>query len=620
MTAVSFSHHQTRFAWIGLSFLFSMQFSLIGSYTIDDLLISVGDAGLAETYQGYIDYSVSITNRSQTIDHEVTVFLPAQTYYSGGDCIQRISRSAVIGAGATVSLLLFQPPLEMHGNGLGVIIDGVTQKETVPLTFANHSGYYGRSTACILLSRNVRLDDFQAGIELFNSSGAPGGTVFKSGIPRGRPGGGPFFGGTLPSEIVAVKSEQASSVWSTNQLGYSRYSAIVLTAQELEQMSPSIRSALLGYVQCGGNLLVLGWWNCPADWRGPEYELGPFRINQLHFGCCVDRANADLSSWAQTDWQTLFDLIRNSHTGLGGRMDVTEANERFPVTDNLTIPIRGLFVLVFIFAVLLGPVNLLVLWTRKKQIWMLWTVPVISLAASLSVFLFAFLAEGWQGYQRRESITILDESQHRATTLGIDAYYCPLTPRDGLHYSMETEVTPWGIESWQGGRSRTMDWTGDQHLQSGWVAARIPAHFLLRKNQLRRERLEIHKEQDTVFVLNGIGADIERMWYADEEGKIYVLENLAAGARQAAKPLEGQTIQPAKTYQWNGLAPAMIADLLNQPEFYLVEDSYILEIKQNVFVEEALKSIKEKRERAVIFGLRKGAVDAGSSGSPETVF
>src|SRR5262245_65048865 len=99
------------------------------------------------------------------------------------------------------------------------------------------------------------------------------------------------------------------------------------------------------------------------------------------------------------------------------------------------------------------------------------------------------LAEGWQASVRAEAMTILDENARRATTVGLTAFYSPLTPSDGLRLSYDTEITPqlpgrggyyaFARSGVTGGAARTINWTEDQHLDVGWVRAGVPAHFIV---------------------------------------------------------------------------------------------------------------------------------------------
>ena len=206
------------------------------------------------------------------------------------------------------------------------------------------------------------------------------------------------------------------------------------------------------------------------------------------------------------------------------------------MVEKLGIPARGMLAVLILFALFIGPVNFFVLNRMKRTIWILWTVPVLSVLTAAAVFAYATVAEGWSGRARTATLTILDQVNHRASTIGTAAFYSPLTPSGGLRFSAETEVTPQiGLTNWyyynQGRHARSVDWTSDQHLDSGWITARVPAHFQVRKSESRRERLTVTKEANgRLRVVNGLGAAIESLWIADGDGGVWKGVNLAAGA------------------------------------------------------------------------------------------
>jgi hypothetical protein len=207
-----------------------------------------------------------------------------------------------------------------------------------------------------------------------------------------------------------------------------------------------------------------------------------------------------------------------------------------------SVPVRGLFALVLVFTVGIGPVNIWLLSRFKRRIWLWWNVPAISLLTCLAVFAYASFSEGWTSHGKVASFTFLDERCHRATTIGYLSYYCPLTPSSGPRFGVDTDVAI--LESWQnqaGGMYhyrgdtslRFVDWTKDQHLSSGWVNARVPAYFQIRKNEDRRERLIVKQQADgSMTVVNALGADIRRLYVADGSGRIFEGGEIAAGAEK----------------------------------------------------------------------------------------
>src|SRR3954454_8747038 len=96
------------------------------------------------------------------------------------------------------------------------------------------------------------------------------------------------------------------------------------------------------------------------------------------------------------------------------------------------------------------------------------------------------VAEGWSGHARVAGFTLLDEAQKRATTLGEVGFYSPLTPGDGLRFSAETEVQIPGEDHAAFTTSSAIEWGGEQHLARGWVTARVPSHFMVRRSETLR--------------------------------------------------------------------------------------------------------------------------------------
>jgi len=564
--------------------------SVFASQTYKDIVVSTEESQ-GQSYHGYAEYKVTITNNNQNQSHEVSLVMPEQTYGSG-DYLSKLTRTVVVGPQSTVQVPLLQPPIPINGRGLRVIIDGRKQKEKIWLKNFEHCssgsgyGYYGGPTMkrlCILLSRQVVMDDFQNGIQNALAKEEKSGSTSPFG--RGR------SSSPNPSEYCHfIKSESQVSDWSENWLVYTRYDGIVMTAQDIQSMPQAVRATLLKYVQCGGTLLVLGHWKRQtSDVKKFQPETFTLLVTDI--------------------WQSSCDYIQSQQ-----EKNASEIAEVFPVIPNLGIPIRGLFALVIIFAVVIGPVNLVLLSRKKKKIWMLWTVPLISITGSISVFAFALFSEGWRGYARTDSVTILDQANNQAATIATAGFYCPLTPGKGLHFEYETEVTPLGLQRWNSGRPREIDWTLDQHLSRGWIPARVQTHFLIRKNQTRRERLNVVHLDDQVSAVNGLGADISVLWYADDKGRVYQAEDVNAGAKKQLKLTDyfvsGQDPYPEFRRSFKNWT-RLYQQISTNPKKFLKHNCYIAVLKDSVFIEKPLDNLKSEEYNSVVIGVMKDPADAG---------
>src|SRR5262249_38958353 len=154
---------------------------------------------------------------------------------------------------------------------------------------------------------------------------------------------------------------------------------------------------------------------------------------------CLISPDRDSASWTAEDrWSALH----WGQTPFPFRSrQLSDLNRALPPVDDLSVPVGGLFALLVGFVLVIGPANVYVLAYMRRRIWMLWTVPLVSLLTCVGVFGYMVFSEGLQGHSRACGITILDESERRATTLGRATFYCPMTPSDGLRFSAETEVT-----------------------------------------------------------------------------------------------------------------------------------------------------------------------------------
>ena len=550
-----------------ISFLVAVWLCSIVSDTLaqqdfDDITITPELHPSGTTFHGYAEYRVGISNRSPDKAHQVTLILPKRSHSYSGEHIREMTRSVVVGPSATVHVSLLQPPMLMYGNALGVVIDGKVQKEDVLLLIGQHGrsvyiGYISTGgskrarvsssplSLQILISRNVDATDLHIHADgLLNplSSSSPAPSSPSGGFP-------PSSGRSSRAPYQTIDLGFPVSKWSTSWIGFSRYDGVVVTDDDIRRMPPDVQSALWRYVECGGALFVLGGRELPESWRVEESlksespsDAPGLAAYDVGFGRYIVSPEIDTKGLDRDQWRLIVRSWLETAAPWRWEGIVEKANTLFPVVSGLGIPVRGLFFLMLLFAVAIGPVNLIVLSRKKRRIWMLWTTPAISLITCLAVFAYATFAEGWNRHARTDGLTLLDERSQRATTIGWTAFYSGLTPSDGLHFGYESELTPLA-ESMTTNIARTIDWTHDQHLANGWVTARVPAHFMIRKSEMRRERITVRRGTDAdLRVVNGLGADINQFWLADRDGTLYSATDIPAGAEAALTPFEKESI------------------------------------------------------------------------------
>ncbi len=539
---------------------------------------------------GYTEYRVFVTNKGKEETYRVTLTIPAENESRGGNgaTLQSITRSVSVGPGLTSVVSLYQPSAPyVPGTGIAIRINGRSGK--LPFTpvssgrmggMGHHYGYSrrgrmyfshgGPSSAQPLVLRSLNVDpQFNVDKRWAGIPGAGGGKAGLPGVPG--MGGGMAMGVAYNFNGEVVPALSPISTWSSHWLGYTRYDGIVVTRDDIKELQSggndtrAVLQALWQYTEAGGVLIILGAGDVPMpeSWKRNAFRrdslISPMTIYPVGFGQCLIAKDPNSKNWAppgrpDDPWGMIGSAVNTTTMPWQSSKALAELNKSFPVVDDLGVPVKGLFVLMILFAIALGPVNLIVLGRKKKRIWMLWTVPAISLFTCVLVFGYMVIAEGWQGHARTGGITLLDEIDHRATSLGRATFYSPLTPGGGLHFSEETEVWVQGGDEDSSSSSCAIDWTQEQHLSRGWVTARVPAHFATRCSETRRERLNVHREADgRIGVLNGLGVEIKTLWLADEKGVLYKADSIPAGARATLDRGDKDNVPNSKSVAWRTL-------------------------------------------------------------------
>jgi hypothetical protein len=569
---------------------------------------------------GYVEYRVQLKNSSAK-DHTVELSYPAAR-----GSVARFgvvaSRTVQVLAGQEASVSLFEPASGGESGSMRVRVDGVKEAREIPVdSLRGGLGRYGyeygpAARFAVLLSRGVP-QEFRDRASPAAKKPEPEAPGPEYGPPGYRPPGYGVaeYGSAGPAFL---RSDVPVSQWSPTWLGYSCYDAILLTEQEAEEMPAPAQAAVRRYLECGGALLVHGR-KVPgvfsrggvSDGQGGHYVgLGRAAASSDEGELGWDKAHRWLAAKSLEIYRPLH--RPNDPHGL--------------LVGEATVPVRGLFFLVLLFAVAIGPVNVWLLSKYRKRIWLWWNVPAISLLTCLAVFCYAMLSEGWTSRGKTASFTFLDERCHRATTIGYVSLYCPLTP-GGLHFSADTDLAlltrerPYSRYSpyreTEGG-PQSVDWTTDQHLTSGWVTARVPAYFQIRKNEDRRERLTVGKKADgSVTVVNALGADIRRVFLADASGRVFEGGDIPAGAERTLSTASGG-------WRLSAGAQAELRQLLTRAEWLstfrdwnsgtnlapiLSPGGYVAFLSKSPFVDSPLSRANCEHSVAIVCGISEGPGD-----------
>lgn len=518
---------------------------------------------------GYSEYSFILQNTSSSESHQVTLEIPTNDMGYGAR-IYPLSRTVNLAPGATVKLRLYQPHINLNGHKVRVFIDGREEGYQNPLTFSpSYLTRYGND--CEILITKAAM------------SKKP---------PEPKSGSG----------TVYVLSNIPVSEWSDNWLAFSRYPLIVTAKEDFEQMSLGTRIALINYAECGGVLVVSGELGSLNSWKRFKKVVGLWNIYSAGFGKIVT-SSKDFGKIPKAKWNQIYRMASSVKAVMATNRSVSSANSSFPVVEKLNISPGIIFTIMLIFAILIGPLNIYILSKKKRKIWLLWTVPAGALVFTLVLLLYALSSETWGGHTRSRTLTVLDENTRRAISLGRLAYFYPIPPAGGLMFSPYTEVGTYGVE--HSNRIYSIDWTNGQHFKSGWLIAKTPCQLIVRKNEPRRERLEVSRHNGKLTITNGLGAYIEKLTLWDFDKKRYTASGIKPGAKVELSSENTTTTH----FHYERLNNSFASFALSHPEdFKLIPGSYVARLRHNPFVEPGRKFSKNHKGDASLVGIMRKEV------------
>ena len=565
-----------------------------------DVVVMTPAAQPLPLWHGYLDHRIRILNESTRKTHTVKLVAPHGAY-SHGECISRAERTVVIGPESSATVSLFQPPLPMYGDGLlSVYVDGRLEGQVALASMHQAFAAHGNAQVCVLLSRRLSTENLERKLQERLKTR----TVARVHPPRS-------VQQKMPHTLA--RSDYETAAWSDNWLSYSCFDGLILTADDMADAPGPVREAIRRYVECGGALVITGSDRIPNGWRASQIQMVEgMKEFAVGFGCMVLYPETNLKQLTVPALEVFWRIWTATHIPWRGLENSGDANKQFPVIESVNVPVRGMFFFLLGFSLLIGPINLIILSRMKRRIWTLWTVPCVSAITCATIFTYFLLAEGVTPTSRVESVTLLDEQSRHAVTLARTAVYCPLTPAEGLRFGHETEVTPMvSRRNWGKGSFRRIDWTRDQHLSGGWVTARVPMHFRIRKSEIRRERLRVSFENGgRPSVVNGFGEKIGRAVLADSSGRLYECRDVAAGSRSELTPLETPTHLSTNRldflrgiYQGSHKWTQTLSAITNEPSAFMAPGMYIAVLEGTPFAESGLQGNVDLKAKSVVLGI-----------------
>lgn len=209
----------------------------------------------------------------------------------------------------------------------------------------------------------------------------------------------------------------------------------------------------------------------------------------------------------------------------------------------LNTPLGLLFVVVLVVAVLLGPVNVITAFRRKKVVRLLWVTPLASVALSLILMGVIVLVDGFGGTGERSLTVFL------APEAGLEVLTQEQISRTGVLLRRQFTL-PQGAVMFPAilhpnqrvsGRHRLEGdrWDGD------WFRSRNLQAQVLQHSRPSRSRIEVAPGPEGPSVFSTLDDHLTLLYLRDGEGRYWKAENLHAGQRQT---LQATTQQEARLF------------------------------------------------------------------------
>ena len=323
--------------------------------------------------------------------------------------------------------------------------------------------------------------------------------------------------------------------WPTHVREYAGFSSVWLSSAD--RIKPEVSQALEDFVHLGGTLITIVPPEAPwplADVPEPaKYDIRKVGFGRIAMLRPITRQN-------KTALQSIIQKLNAADSSTQNIIFNDQERHRYPALASLqslailpseikgvsipestlkipphTIPLFMLFLVMVVFAVIIGPLNYWYLQRKGKQLLLIFTTPAISIVFCLFVFLFITFYEGWRSHGAACGFTILDQTKHRADTFAHIIMDAAIRPSGGFAFSADDLV------SFEGeGKIEVMDAPG-QTIASSVMKPRVPLNYTVSRTEPHREQLDIVFNGDQATVTNGLGAEVRSLVILSHENIIF---------------------------------------------------------------------------------------------------
>jgi hypothetical protein len=388
----------------------------------------------------------------------------------------------------------------------------------------------------------------------------------------------------------------------TNWLGYTSVRAVVIGTVEWGQLTEQQKTALLTWVACGGDLIVVdGDLNSlvpgARSATPPTATVRAYFFGRIHAPTSASFATAGGLTGALGAAEKVRDLNWSLPANRAADWGIIGARGfRLPIPGVTGVPARTYLLILLAFSFVIGPVNYWFLLRKRRQVLLVLTTPLISAVFILLLTGYVIAGEGFGVRGRVMSFTMLDQVRTQAVTrASISLYASGMTPGGGLRFARDVAVYPIGTDGDGSRVEHAMDLSELQRYSSGVIQARSPTNLEQIAFRSARERLTFNFEGNAIRVVNGLDSNISTLVYRTGYTKYSLTAPVPAGGQGVLQ----RDDRPIGTAVPTDLpVSARFAQLFaNQPE-----GSYLAILERSPFWEPGVSRVEERNSFHLVIG------------------
>ncbi|MEQ8788280.1 MAG: hypothetical protein RIC55_18370 [Pirellulaceae bacterium] len=207
------------------------------------------------------------------------------------------------------------------------------------------------------------------------------------------------------------------------------------------------------------------------------------------------------------------------------------ANWRIPGAGEPPVIVFG--VLITLFVVGIGPVNLWLVRRLQRTYMILVTIPIAAVTVTVLLLGYAAVRDGFGVQARVRSFTFIDQPAGFSVSVSRQTYFASILPAEGLVFPADAVVYPLeSVDDRRWSNLRRIDWRGDQQrMAQGYLPSRDSAQLVVFAS---RRQATSHLDVETgeagdLQATNHLGTYVRQIVVVDAEGRAHWAEGVVDG-------------------------------------------------------------------------------------------